>query len=380
MAIDMTTVKQIMHNVEVPLYKRTFYFGHSSIVYKNTNTPCLVAVTIYSETQAYWDPSVTIANTSAFYNYLLSLNYYLSPSSSSFLLPIDNPYELEYIDGNNNRCPITSVQPRSNGVSIWFSVPDQSSTSPGSSSLSISCTDWTLVGNVSYDFYVKRYTNTTAGSYKYLMISKSITTGDEYINNYVINGVSYPNVTITSSSGTSYTLSDNNTYTVTELPLDTFVTPVQKEVVKIQNSSLDVLWQKPVHTGTYTATLTRSNNYLINTKSDATLISEISTSTGIPEASITLGTKTYNIDYYMASTWLYPWVALKNAQSTGTVYYEKSSSISGLYTATFDTTDNISGIRGYVGGSSGSETYNFGTSYTYFRSGDTYTITVEYTY
>lgn len=379
MSINMADVKQIMHNVEVPLYKRTFYFTSSDVVYKNTTIPCPVAITIYSQTQEYWDSSITTVGID-FYNYLMSLGYEPTSSTSGFLLVADNPYEFEYVDGNDNHCPFTSIQIRYSSpyAYMFFSVPGATSTIP-SATITMSCTEWTLVGNVSYDFYVKRYTNLTSGSYTQLLITKSVTTGDEYIYNYVINGVSYPNVTITSVSGTSYTLSDNNTYTVTEYPLETFVTPTLKEVVKIQNTSLDVLWQKPVHTGTYTATLSRQSYNVLLCKSNATLISEISTSTGIPEADITLGTKTYNIAYYRAST-RNPYIALKNYSNTSIVYCIDYTTTTGLKSVTFDTTDNISRISGFMGNSSTSQTTNFSTSYVYFRAGDTYQVVVQYTY
>ena len=386
MPIDMTTVKKITHDVEVPLYKRTFYFGHSNIVYKNTTTPCLVAVTIYSQTQVAWDSSITTAGIE-FFNYLVSLGYTKNYSGSGYyiILAVDNPYEFEYIDGSNNRCPVTTVQARyySPYLGIWFSVPGATSTSP-TSDISISCTDWTLVGNVSYDFYVKRYINATAGSYTQLIITKSITTGDEYINNYVINGVAYPNVTITSSSGTSYTLSDNNTYTVGEYPIDTFVTPVQKEVIKIEDSNGGILWRK--RNGKYTVTLTRTNVYSLTVPSEETIKSQISTETGIPASNITITKRTYSIYVYKvsggSSNNIY--ILLNNGTTrdeTNNKMYMGTSIGNGIHFVTFEYNNNsITTIRGYQGNtySYSSLTSNFSSNYNYFSPNYTHTVKVEY--
>ena len=232
MAFDMSTVKKI--EIPGPLYKKKVYLTNDNVVYKGTATPCPVEVTIYSKTQLI----TTISN---FYDYLTSCGYAIS--GSRHYLTVDNPYEFTYNNGTYD-CVFASLQVWSNNkIYVWFSVPEATSTGV-STDWTITEDPWQEVGSYpTFTYEYKTYLVSTAGSYTNFTVGKNYITGDEYIANYCINGVSYPDVTIVSVSGDSYTLSNQEVITISHDYSSTFT--LGKEVIKIQDSNDVVIWEKP---------------------------------------------------------------------------------------------------------------------------------------
>lgn len=366
MSINMENVKKI--RIPGLLYKKKIYLTHSSVVYKGTSTPCPVELTLYSKTNS--TPTITAIN---LYNVLTTCGYTMA-SNSRYYLTVDNPYEFTYNNGTYD-CVFASFQSQSATypIVVWFSVPGATSVNVWQN-WAITEDPWQeLEATPAFTYEYKQYINSTAGSYTNFTVSNN-EYGTEYIANYCIDGVSYPDVTIVSVSGDSYTLSNQEVITVTaDHPS---VIETGKLVKKIEDGNGNKLWPS-TKTGTYTATLTRTSNYAVTAKSDATLLSAISTSTGIPESNITLGTKTYTIPYYRQST-SRPYTAIKN--SSQEILFQTLDTSNGSKVATFTTTENLSQIRGYVGDTDTAITYNFGTSYAYFRSGTTFSVTVSYEY
>ena len=232
------------------IYKKTFSFTNSSVVYRGTSTPCPIDVTLYSTTTPSWTGG-SDTSTIDFYNYVhTTLGYVLT--GKRYYLIVDNPYDFEYIS-NGQSCVLASCQLRSTRVGDsyfvpWFSVPGAGSVNAVSAYTITEKTGWVLVGTFNeYDYYNNAYSDTTSGSYTYFSASKDILTGEEYITNYCINGVSYPNVTITSVSGDTYYLSDGHSYTPSQykMTFKDFRGSIQ-EVKKIEDNNGKVLWKVPV--------------------------------------------------------------------------------------------------------------------------------------
>lgn len=247
------------------IYKKTFSFTNSSVVYRGTSTPCPIDVTLYSTTTPAWAGG-SDTSTLDFWNYVHTTLGYEAPTSGTIriYLIVDNPYDFEYISDNKS-CVLASCQLRNTntiGGSCflpWFSVPGAGSVQVGSAYTITEKTGWVLVGTFNeYDYYFKLYLDATSGSYTNFNVSKDLITGEEYIVNYCINGVSYPNVTITSISGNTYTLSDGHSYQTTTYPLKTF--GGIQEVKKIENLNGDVLWEVQVKQGYHI----KYGNYYIN--------------------------------------------------------------------------------------------------------------------
>ena len=248
MSINMSNVKKIQMPFPATIYKKTFSFENSSVVYRGTSTPCPIDVTLYSTTAPSWTGE-SDTSTLGFWNYVHDTLGYEETGGRYYLI-VDNPYEFEYVY-NNQSCVLASCQLRNtaqNGTYFipWFSVPGAGSVNVGSAYTITAKTGWVLVGNFNeYEFYNNVYLNNTSGSYTYFSASKDILTGEEYITNYCINGVSYPNVTISSVSGDTYYLSDGHSYTPSQYKM-TFITfGGLKEVKKIEDNNGNVLWQKP---------------------------------------------------------------------------------------------------------------------------------------
>lgn len=232
MAIDMTTVKQIRKSG--PLYKKNIYVSHSSIVYAGTSNPCQIEVTIYSSTTN--TPTITASN---LYTVLGTCGY--TSYSNRVYLTVENPYDFVYNNGTYD-CVFASFQARSSGLYIWFSVPG--ATSAGVyQNLTIIEDPWEEVEEkLTFDYQYKTYVKTTAGSYTNFTVGMDYETGEEYIANYCVNGVSYPNVTITSISGNAYTLSNQQTITTSYNYSSTL--DLAKEIIKIEDLYGNTLWQK----------------------------------------------------------------------------------------------------------------------------------------
>lgn len=386
MSINMANVKKIQMPFPATIYKKTFSFTNSSVVYRGTSTPCPIEVTLYSTTTPSWTGG-SDTSTLDFWKYVrYTLGYEATATTEGRIyLIVDNPYDFEYIY-NNQSCVLASCQLRNSaqGGSYflpWFSVPGAGSVSVGSAYTITEKTGWVLVGTFNeYDFYNNAYLNGTSGNYIFFSVSKDILTEEEYITNYCINGVSYPNVTITSVSGGTYYLSDGHSYTPKiEETFKSF--GGLKEVKKIEDGNGNKLWPN-TQTGTYTSTLTRSSNNRLTNKSNATLISEISTATGIPEANITIIKRTYNLIYYKASNASNNYIAIKQySTGSGATLYTEYSTTTGSHSITFETTlDSVGYLAGYQGNSESAITNNFSTSYNYFRAGYTQEVVVEYEY
>lgn len=239
MAIDMTTVKEIVKKPDY-IYVKRISLTNSAVVYKdNPSTPCPVKVTLFSKTTNI--PTITASN---LYNVLGQCGYtkFTLSSVDRYYLVVDNPYEFIYNNGTYD-CVFASFQSRSNyPVSIWFSVPGATSTSV-SSGWTITEEPWYEVGYFwAIDDVYKTYTNTTAGSYTNFTVSAN-EYGYEYIANYCINGSSYPEVTIVSISGDTYTLSNQEVITVTD-----YSSTIEsgKELTKVEDNLGNVLWEKPI--------------------------------------------------------------------------------------------------------------------------------------
>lgn len=277
MSINMADVKKIEMPFPATIYKKTFSFTNSSVVYRGTSTPCPIDVTLYSTTTPTWT-GATDTSTSDIWDYVATTLGYAESGGSRIYMIVNNPYEFEYIY-NNKSCVIASCQLRASAqggsyLVPWFSVPGAGSVNVGSAYTITEKTGWVLVGTYNeYDFYFKISTNTTAGSYYSFGVSKDILTGEEYIVNYCVNGVSYPNVTITSVSGDTYTLSDGNSYTTTLFTFKTF--GGIKEVKKIEDNNGNVLWQKKVPQGYYI----KYSSYYINTYSTYNVTTSTTAST-----------------------------------------------------------------------------------------------------
>lgn len=286
MSINMANVKKIQMPFPATIYKKTFSFTNSSVTYRGTSTPCPVVVTLYSTTTPAWTGG-SDTSTIDFYNYVhTTLGYEATATTEGRIyLIVENPYDFEYVY-NNVSCVLASCQLR-NTTSVggscflpWFSIPSgatfQTSVQVGSAYTVEELTDWVLVGTFNeYAFYNNVYLNSTSGNYIYFSVSKDILTGEEYITNYCINGVSYPNVTITSVTNNVYYLSDGHSYAPTiEETFKTF--GGLKEVKKIENNNGDVLWQKKaaqtyyIKIGTYY--LNHSSSYNVTTSTTASTI------------------------------------------------------------------------------------------------------------
>ena len=244
MPIDMSNVNKIVLPAsQSTIYKKTFSFTNTNLFIKGTNTQGYIRLTVYSTSTP--PENITTTGNATLYNFLASLGYQKYGQYSAISIPIDNPYECEY-NYNGTRCPYASFSSRSSqGTLMFFSVPEGTSTSGGT--FTVTSTDWepyfTFSVPITQEF--KYYLKSTAGSYTRFEVSSNISSGQEYISNYIINGVSYPNVTISSVSGADYTLSDGNTYTVytTYGPSITF-SPSIKEVYSILDINRNILWEK----------------------------------------------------------------------------------------------------------------------------------------
>lgn len=280
MPIDMSNVNKIvMPESKSTIYKKTFSFTNTNLFIKGTNNNGYIRLTVYSTSTP--SESITTTGGATLYNFLASLGYQKYGTYSAISIPIDNPYECEY-NYNGTRCPYASFSSRSSqGTLMFFSVPEGASTNGGT--FTVTSTDWepyfTFSVPIAQEF--KYYLNSTAGSYTRFEVASDISTGQEYISNYVINGVSYPNVTISSVSGATYTLSDGNTYTVytTYSPSITF-SPVmkEKEVYSIIDITGNILWEKVgVYYGYYYIKvggyyLNYASNYNVTTSTTASTV------------------------------------------------------------------------------------------------------------
>ncbi len=208
MSINMANVKKI--RIPGLLYKKKIYLTHSSVVYKGTSTPCPVELTLYSKTTSI--PTITASN---LYDVLGTCGYTMA-SNSRYYLTVDNPYEFTYNNGTYD-CVFASFQSQSATypIVVWFSVPGATSVNVWQN-WTITEDSWQEVGPVStFTYEYKQYINSTAGSYTNFTVSNN-EYGTEYIANYCIDGVSYPDVTIVSVSGDSYTLSNQEVVTVNQ--------------------------------------------------------------------------------------------------------------------------------------------------------------------
>ena len=275
MSINMADAKKIeMPGTPITIYKQTFSFTNANVHDKATGNQGYIRCTIYSNTTPTWSGSTE----TDLYNYLRNtLGYNVYASDSRVLLVIDNVYDIECDVTVNNvlysGCVISTFQVRSSGLYPYCQHPD-SQTTVLLTNLTISASEWESIGTYTdFDFVCKQYTGTNP-PYS-LTISKNNITGQEYIANYAISGVQYPNVTISSVSDNSYTLSDGNTYNVTNyLPKSWNVTLL--EVVKIENLQGTVLWQKPSAQAYYI----KYGSYYIN-KSGVYNVSSATTATTV---------------------------------------------------------------------------------------------------
>lgn len=247
MAIDMTTVKKI--TMPGHLYKRTIYLTNSTIVYKGTSTPCPVEITIYSKTPL--TTTITVSNLSS---YLASCGY--TAYNGRYRLIVDNPYEFIYNNGTYD-CVFASCQIIGNLVYVFFSVPGTTSTVSVARDWTITEDPWQDLGFGTQFIYDYKTRIVSTGSYTNFTVGKNYITGDEYIANYCIDGVSYPDVTIVSVSGNEYTLSNQEVITVNDYS-STF--DLTKNVKKIEDSLGNELWKRPMQ-GYYIKTV---NGYYIN--------------------------------------------------------------------------------------------------------------------
>lgn len=280
MSINMANVKKIQMPFSATIYKKTFSFTNENVVYRGTSTPCPIDVTLYSNTTPAWTGGSDTSTTDLWDYVHTTLGYPESGGGGRIYMVVDNPYEFEYIY-NNQSCVLASCQLRNTGtiggsyLLPWFSVPGAGSVHVGSAYTITEKTGWVLVGTFNeYEYYLKLSTNTTAGSYYFFSVSKDIITGEEYISNYCINGVSYPNVTISSVSGDTYNLSDGNSYTITKFDFKTF--GGIQEVKKIEDNNGNVLWQKKapkayhIKVGNYY--INKSSTYYVTTSTTASTI------------------------------------------------------------------------------------------------------------
>lgn len=272
MAIDMSNVNKIEMPVsQVTIYKKKVYLTISSVVYKGTSTPCPVEVTIFSKTT-----DTRTINEAIFHNVLVVECGYTSfdfNGISRCYLTVDNPYEFTYNNGTYD-CVFASLQVRDNGIYLWFSVPETTTTSV-SSGWTITEDPWQEVGSYqTFDYEYKTYLDTTAGSYTNFTVGKNYITGDEYIASYCINGVSYPDVTIASVSGDTYTLSNGEVITISSDYSSSF-SPSDLEVYSIIDITGNILWEKANAYGYHI----KVGNYYINHGSSYNVTSSTDAST-----------------------------------------------------------------------------------------------------
>lgn len=276
MAIDMSSVNKIVvPGSQATIYKKTFSFTNSNLYVKGTNTQGYIRLTVYSTTTP--SESITTTNNSTLNTFLSSLGYIGYGSTSSVSIPIDNPYECEFNNSSNVRCPYASFSSRTSATIIFFSVPEGTSTNGGT--FTVTSTDWEPYFTISVPITqeYKYYLNPNVGSYTRFEVATDIFTGQEYISNYIINGVSYPNVTISGVSGNDYTLSDGNTYTVTTNfnPSITLSTAI-KEVSWITDITGNILWEKAdaygyhIKVGTYY--INHASNYSVTSSTTASTL------------------------------------------------------------------------------------------------------------
>lgn len=260
MAIDMTTVKKI--TMPGHLYKKTIYLNNNDIIYKGTSNPCPVEITIYSKT-----PLTTTITASNLSSYLASCGY--TAYNGRYRLIVDNPYEFIYNNGTYD-CVFASCQIiGANSVYVFFSVPGTTSTVSVARDWTITEDPWQEVGSYPAFIYDYKTRIVSTGSYTNFTVGKNYITGDEYIANYCIDGVSYPDVTIVSVSGNEYTLSNQEVITVNDYS-STF--DLGKEVIKIQDSNDVVIWEKPI-AGYYI----KHGNYYINKGASGSLVTSSTT-------------------------------------------------------------------------------------------------------
>ena len=323
MAFDMSTVKEI--KIPGPLYKKTIYLTHESVVYKGTSTPCPVEVTIYSK--AALTTTITESN---FSSYLKSCGY--SVYNSKCYLIVDNPYEFTYNNGTYD-CVFASLQIVSGSTRMWFSVPEATSTGV-LSKWTITEDPWQEVGSYpTFTYEYKTYLNSTAGSYTNFTVGKNYMTGDEYIASYCINGVSYPDVTIESVSGNTYTLSNQEVLTITGNYSSTISSG--KECIKIQDSNNVVIWEKPYEPSWHTLwsgsrqikTTGSYNNNGTVTGDGITLVNAVTIPTDTVKLRITFTNYSASGDGYQSYT---EWIPSPKQSSPYTVTKNTTSSLTDL--------------------------------------------------
>lgn len=121
---------------------------------------------------------------------------------------------------------------------------------------------------ITYGYEYKTYINSTEGSYINFTVGKD-EYGNEQIANYCVNGSSYPEVTIVSVSGDTYTLSNQEVITISSDYSS--VIESGKEITQIFDDNGNLIWEKPIQ-GYYI----KHGNYYIN-KGDRGSLLESST-------------------------------------------------------------------------------------------------------
>lgn len=266
MAIDMTTVKKIVKPGNI--YVKRIFLTNNAVVYKGSSTPCPVKITLFSKTTDI--PTITASN---LYDVLGECGY-TKASNNRYYLTVDNPYEFIYNTGTYN-CVFASFQSQSASypVVMFFSVPGQSTASVGTN-WTITEEPWVDIGYmITYDYEYKSYINSTAGSYTNFTVGKD-EYGNEQIANYCVNGSSYPEVTIVSVSGDTYTLSNQEVITISAD--HSSVIESGNEVREIFDGDGNRIWEKPapVIIGYYI----KQGSYYIN-KGSGTSVNVITSTT-----------------------------------------------------------------------------------------------------
>lgn len=177
--IDMTTVKQIEHNIHSKVYYRYIYITSSTFLSKDSHVGnAIYAIPVFSKTKVQWTDisgQINQPSTSGLYTFLANCGYSptVGQAYNQIQLFADNMSEI-CVNYNSEYCPTASISARTTGLSLFYAVPEGTSTSISGSVSITSPYDWQLYyEDREIQFYSSRisYLNSTAGSYTRLDIT-----------------------------------------------------------------------------------------------------------------------------------------------------------------------------------------------------------------